>query len=141
MPEKIEWESLPARNKKRLVIAIIAVFFTTLFLYLFTGPYWAIFGFLLLLFVLFPFYTVTRYSLDNEKIVIKKPFYTVSKELRYFRRVEKDRNGVFLSPFKKPSRLDNFRGIYLIMQDDKLKNRVFEFLKKNIEENEHQRTS
>ena len=141
MPEKIEWESLPARNKKKLVIAIIAVFFTTLFLYLFTGPYWAIFGFLLLLFVLFPFYTVTRYSLDNEKIVIKKPFYTVSKELRYFRRVEKDRNGVFLSPFKKPSRLDNFRGIYLIMQDDKLKNRVFEFLKKNIEENEHQRTS
>jgi len=137
MPEKIEWESLPARNKKKLVIAIIAVFFTTLFLYLFTGPYWAIFGFLLLLFVLFPFYTVTRYSLDNEKIVIKKPFYTVSKELRYFRRVEKDRNGVFLSPFKKPSRLDNFRGIYLIMQDDKLKNRVFEFLKKNIEENEH----
>jgi len=141
MPEKIEWESLPARNKKKLVIAIIAVFFTTLFLYLFTGPYWAIFGFLLLLFVLFPFYTVTRYSLDNEKIVIKKPFYTVSKELRYFRRVEKDRNGVFLSPFKKPSRLDNFRGIYLIMQDDKLKTRVFEFLKKNIEENEHQRTS
>jgi len=141
MPEKIEWESLPARNKKRLVIAIIAVFFTTLFLYLFAGTYWAIFGFLLLLFVLFPFYTVTRYSLDKEKIVIKKPFYTVSKELRYFRRVEKDRNGVFLSPFKKPSRLDNFRGIYLIMQDDKLKNRVFEFLKKNIEENEHQRTS
>lgn len=80
-----------------------------------------------------PFYTKTFYKVSDGKIYIKKPLYSFSKELSYYKRVELDKFGIFLSPFKKRSGLDNFRGIFLQVEDEDLKKELYDFFKKEVE--------
>jgi hypothetical protein len=47
-----------------------------------------------------------------------------------YRRIESGRNGVFLSPFVKPDRLDNFRGLMLLPGQNR--EAVEAFARKNI---------
>jgi len=44
-----------------------------------------------------------------------------------------DKNGIFLSPFRKPRRLENFRGIYLMVGENR--DEVISFIKERINEN------
>ncbi len=59
------------------------------------------------------FFLPARYALRPHDITVKTPFRSLSRSWIEFQRCEVDRHGVFLSPFKHPSRLENFRGIYL----------------------------
>jgi hypothetical protein len=65
------------------------------------------------------FYLPTRYRLTDRSITIKSLTQTVNKPWSMYRSCYPDKNGILLSPFAEPSRLENFRGIYLLFGDNK----------------------
>jgi len=113
--EPIEWNSHPVREeRKKAVFSILFLLILWISVYISFGIFWFLLSILLIGGSLFPFFTVTRYRLDQEGVTVRKPFYTVKKGWRQFRSYYPERNGVLLSPFLKPSRLENFRGLFLL---------------------------
>jgi len=77
------------------------------------------------------FFLPTHYELDQEKIKVR--FFLTKREREWsaFRSFYVDKNGVLLSPFAKPSRLENFRGIYVRFNQNK--DQVVDFVKSRIQ--------
>ncbi len=71
------------------------------------------------------FYFPTRYRLDDHKITVKTTTQTLTKEWSLYRSCYPDKNGILLSPFAQPSRLENFRGLYLMFADNRESVTVF----------------
>ena len=89
-------------------------------LFLFSGIYWlfqSVFVTLLsAIFVicsLYRYFVPFRYELYQHELVVTAPFYRLTKSWDAFRSFYVDNNGVLLSPFAKPSALENFRGVYV----------------------------
>ncbi len=135
MPQgEISWNVLPIKKGgKRLVIFILTVFLTVLGIYLIAGLYWAIFALIVLLSSLSSYFTPTSYKLTKDEVIVKRPLYTIRKPWSNIKRFEVDKNGIFLSPFRKPRRLENFRGIYLMTEGDR--EAIIKFIEERI--NEH----
>lgn len=116
----VEWVSFPAsENPRKTIIATLFILSLSFLLYFLYEP---IYGFLSLLFLgfsLLPYYTPTRYRLEVDRIVVKKNFYTIEKKWSHYRSFYTDKNGVLLSPFPVPSRLENFRGLYIRFKDNR----------------------
>lgn len=72
----------------------------------------------------------TVFELTPEKVMVKYAATRKEKTWDFFRSFYADSNGVFLSPFTKPSRMENFRGLYLIYNDNK--EEVLNFVKSKI---------
>ncbi len=119
------------KNKKK-------TFFLILFLILVWGlVYWSTYslGYLLLaIFILMAslsaYFFPTTYEMTNEKITVKYIATKKEKTWETFRSFYADKNGVFLSPFPKPSRMENFRGLYVRYNDNK--EEVLNFVKEHI---------
>ncbi len=123
----MKWEVLPAKkNPKKFVFFLTFVVFVGLLFGLSFGP---IFGILALLVILGSnanFFTKTKYEITKDKIIVKRPFYEIKKDWEWVKRIEIDKNGIFLSPFESKTWLDPFRGVYLLCDNpeeiyDKLK--------------------
>ena len=89
-------------------------------LLLFLGIYWlfqsAAATLLSAIFVtssLYRYFVPFRYELYEHELVVSAPFYHLTKSWSDFRSFYVDNNGVLLSPFIEPSRLENFRGVYV----------------------------
>jgi len=117
----LRWSSHPIKTKRKGAIFLILVmilfwvlvwFSTESFLFL-------IISIIILSGALSPFFLPTKYELTPEKIRVK--FFLSNKEKTWedYKSFYIDRNGVLLSPFDKPSRLENFRGIYLRFAQNK----------------------
>ncbi len=65
------------------------------------------------------YYFPTSYRLTDRKITVKSTTQTLHKEWSLYRSCWPDKNGILLSPFAEQSRLENFRGIYLLFNDNK----------------------
>jgi len=79
---------------------------------------------------LIPFFLPTTYSLQDDCITVKSLFRRFSKDWVAFRSFYPDRNGVLLSPFSFPSRLENFRGLYVRFNENG--SEVLDFIGKKI---------
>lgn len=77
------------------------------------------------------FFLPTRYELNQEKVKIRFFLTMREREWSAFRSFYVDKNGVLLSPFAKPSRLENFRGIYV--RFNRNKDQVVEFVKSKMQ--------
>ncbi|MEO0198159.1 MAG: hypothetical protein ABIL91_01080 [candidate division WOR-3 bacterium] len=133
MSEVREWYSLPISDKKRRLKFFVLFPLSVIVFWLAGGVFWGIFAFVVLMLVLFPFYTKTKYRIEDGKVTVIKPFYTFTRELSYFKRVYRDNFGVFLSPFTKRSFLESFRGLYLMVDSPDLRDKIYDELKKEIE--------
>lgn len=60
-----------------------------------------------------PFLFPTRFRLDAHGIKVETPFRKRTYDWARMRSWESDRNGILVSPFRKPSSLDGLRGVYL----------------------------
>jgi len=129
--EKLQWRIWPMKDRKKLAIFVSVVFPFLLVVYLTSGIYWTVFSIIVFAFSLGQFLTPTTYILDHEGVTVKRPFYTLKKPWSAFKRYEVDKNGVFLSPFSKPRRIEAYRGIYLIAH--KNRDEVADFVKKIFE--------
>ena len=106
-------------------------------LLLFSGIYWlfqSVFVALLsAIFVtgsLYRYFVPFRYELYEHELVVSAPFYRLTKPWSDFRSFYVDNNGVLLSPFAKPSRLENFRGVYVRFGANR--SEVLDFMKNKI---------
>jgi len=114
--EVLSWTSHPLRkSKKKTVYLILALFLIWSLVFWATAYSW---GFLFLAVLILtaslsPFFFPTRFELTQDKV--KVHFLAVKKEKAWseFRSFYPDKNGVFISPFAKPNRLENYRGLYL----------------------------
>ncbi len=59
------------------------------------------------------FFLPTTYILRDDCITVKSRFRTFSRQWDSFKSYYPDKNGILLSPFSSPSRLENFRGVYI----------------------------
>ena len=62
------------------------------------------------------FYFPTHYKMDDRTVTVKTTTQTLVKEWKLYRSCYPDKKGILLSPFATPTRLENFRGLYVMFE-------------------------
>lgn len=138
----MKWIVHPA--KRDLTKTILSAAFIVAFLVfvgVFYGLFWGIFGLIVLLVSLHSYYFPTSYELTGDLVIIKNVFMTQKRKLVEFRKVYVGKNGVLLSPFSRKTLLNQFRGVFLLLPEER--NEILQLLtaqieKKDDETNEHE---
>lgn len=136
--ETLSWVSHPARIR-RTASLLVLVFMHAVFImvYLITSSILMItLAALIFTATLSTFFFPTKYEISKNRVRIKCLVNKVNKDMNSFRSYYPDKNGVLLSPFPKPSRLENFRGVYVRYHQNKAE--VDAFIKKIFEERENE---
>ncbi|MDH4158440.1 MAG: hypothetical protein OEW00_14315 [candidate division Zixibacteria bacterium] len=117
----LSWTTHPML-KRPLITVLVTIFILVISMLVYLAMESKAFSVLALV-VLFAslarFYLPTRYRLTDRSITIKSLTQTVNKPWSMYRSCYPDKNGILLSPFAEPSRLENFRGIYLLFGNNK----------------------
>ncbi len=119
---RISWEVFLAKEniKKTAFVTFFLTIVLIVVLFL-LGIYWMLFSFLIFFFTLNTYFLPIEYTIDKEKVYIKKWFLKASTDTKRFKRYILLKNGFLLTPFKKDTFLNNFRGIHLIVPQEKRK--------------------
>ena len=128
----LAWTTHPIK-KRPLAAVLVSLFILLIPFIVLSITSSKIFGFLSLV-VLFAsvakFYFPTYFTLTDSEAIIKSSTQTIRKKWSEFRSYYPDKNGVLLSPFIDKSRLEIFRGIYLIFDNNS--DEVMEIIKQKI---------
>ncbi len=112
----LQWTTLPFKLRP-VAATIVALLILAIGVFVFYETESRMFGGLAML-VLFlslsKFYLPTTFTLTDSSVSIKTTTQTIRKSWEQYRSYYPDKNGVLLSPFPEPSRLENFRGVYLM---------------------------
>ena len=129
----LRWSTHPIKRSAKIsVLVVLLLFVIWLLVYLTTfSPLLTVLSVVIMLGSLSPFFLPTYYELDEKKVRVKFFFNTKEKEWSTFRSFYVDKNGVLLSPFEKPSRLENFRGLYVRFNQNR--EEVVDFVKSKIQ--------
>ena len=111
------------------LLAIVIIFLLTSLIF---SPFYGLIAALLVILSITEIFFPFKYYFYEDKIIIDRFFYKVSKEYIYYKKIVNDKNGIFLSPYRFNTRMESFRGILLRIPSDKKKN-ILEFLKNKIE--------
>ncbi|MBM3238502.1 hypothetical protein FJZ31_19585 [Candidatus Poribacteria bacterium] len=114
IPEK-EWvvHSLTENWKKSACLILFLLFIWCSIYWMFQSFFYVILSVVVLLGSLSSFFLPVRYTFYSDKVTIHFFLGKRSKPWSVFNNYYVDKNGVLLSPFPKPSRLDAFRGTYI----------------------------
>ena len=128
----LEWSTHPVKRNILVSILVVMFLFVIWFVVYLTTSSLFLTGLsvVIMLGSLSSFFLPTHYELDQEKIKVKFFLTTREREWGAFRSFYVDKNGILLSPFAKPSRLENFRGIYIRFNQNK--DQVVDFVKSKI---------
>ncbi len=127
----ITWTSLPFRiGGKKNIIAIAVPVAVWVIVLVFWGLWWFVISLILVGGSILPYFLPTKYMLSEKGISVRSFFTRQNKKWGDYKSFSIDTHGVFLSPFNKPSRLENFRGIYLRFH--KNRDEVVAFVKRMI---------
>jgi len=117
-PPELAWTVHPFRRRPAVSIAV-TLFITLIAVVVYYSTDSTGFA-LLALVVLFAsvarFYFPTSYCFTADQVMVKTVMQTIRKDWSLYRSYYPDKNGVLLSPFVEPSRLENFRGLYLMFE-------------------------
>ncbi len=134
MEKEIIWSVHPARkDRRKFALFVVSFVLSLILLYFAGGVFWMLFGALVLLIALYPFYVRTEYRASREGIFIKRPLFKKKRKWNEFRRLREYENGVLLSPYKKDTFLENFRGEFLLIEPED-KKEVMNVLKELLDE-------
>jgi len=117
----LEWKCHPATRKPWVTIGV-SIFILVISMLVFASTDSKGFSFIALLIMfasLAKFYFPTKYRLTDEKVSIKTTTQTLHKEWSIYRSFYPDKNGVLLSPFVRPTRMENFRGVYIMFSNNR----------------------
>jgi hypothetical protein len=137
MTDSLMWVSHPAKARKA-VTTVVIIFLLAVYILVFEMTHsmlMVVLAILLFTMSLSTYFFPTRYEITAEKVTIRYLFTNVQKDLSSFRTYFADKNGVLLSPFMGPSRLENFRGLYLRYHQNK--DEVDAFIKQLFEAREN----
>ena len=112
--ELLRWRSIPAKRAIRTTVLVtIVVVGVPVLLAVWYGPFFGLLGILILGGSLLSFFLPTDYVLTD--LAVARRYLGIDQKRKWseFRSYYPDKNGVLLSPFPGPSRLENFRGMYL----------------------------
>jgi hypothetical protein len=132
----LKWRSHPFKRKivtSFLVILCLLAVWISVYLTTFS-VLMTVVSVVILLGALSPFFLPTYYELTSDKIKVRFFLNQREKEWSFYRSFYVDKNGVLLSPFAKPSRLENFRGMYI--RFDQNKDQVVKFVSSKIKKEE-----
>lgn len=118
---ELRWQCHPVRRKP-VVSALVSVFVVVicmLVLYSTESQMLTLLGMVVLFASLAKFYFPTSYELSDQGITVKTTTQTLKKRWSQYRSCWPDKNGVLLSPFVERSRLENFRGQYLMFEGNR----------------------
>jgi len=133
----ILWRVHPLTENAWRSIALISVLLIVLagvFLVL-KHPFWVFLSAVLLGIHLRSFFLPTTYLLTNEGLEVIRLVGSYCASWSHYRSFCVDKNGVLLSPFAKPNRLENFRGNFILVPKD-WREDVIAFLRKHLDEME-----
>lgn len=115
LPDEISWRVHPfVENWKRS--GILLVFLSVILAILYFGFQSIIivfFSALLLIGPLYKYFLPFHYHCTHVSLVVNACCYNLERPWTSFRSNYIDKNGILLSPFSRPTRLENFRGIYI----------------------------
>ena len=130
--EVVEWTCHPMRRRPWVTIAV-TLFIIVMGLVVYFATFSNAFTVLTLVILyasLAKFYFPTRYRMSERGIQVKTMTQTLVKNWSMYRSFYPDKNGVLLSPFTRPTRLENFRGLYVMY--DKNRDEVVEFVRRYV---------
>ncbi|MEO0129253.1 MAG: hypothetical protein ABIL02_03355 [candidate division WOR-3 bacterium] len=129
----MKWQVHPA--KKNITKTILSTAFIIIFLSLiaiFYNLYWALLGLIFLIASLNSYYFPTNYEITDEEVIVKTIFSTNKRKLKEFKKYYIGKNGILLSPFTHKTFLNNFRGIFLLLPEER--NEIINFIKGKFNE-------
>lgn len=110
----MEWTVHLARRQPLKAVAVIFIIaFVVAFGWLFVHPFVAFLMGLFLLNAVSEFLFPVRYKLTNDGVQVSSFLHDRSMGWEQVRRLDVFPNGVFLSPYLKPNKLDSLRGVWL----------------------------
>jgi hypothetical protein len=128
----MNWTIHPAkRNLSKTVLSAAFIVAFVVIVAVFYGLFWGLFGLIILFVSVHSYFFPTAYDVNDEEIKIKNIFMTQKRKLSEFRRVYEGKNGVLLSPFRRKTFLNQFRGVFVLLPEEK--ERVLNFLRARIE--------
>jgi hypothetical protein len=129
---KLEWTVHPLIANWKISAGLIAflIALCTAIYFSFNSLTFLFLSIIFLVGSLSPFFFPTTYTLNDDGINIKSVFRKSSKNWGYYKSYYPDRNGILLSPFPHPSRLENFRGLYVRFNNNKAD--VVNFVKQKL---------
>ena len=128
----MKWIVHPAkRNSNKTVLSAVFITAFIVIVGVFYGIFWSIFGFIVLFVSVQSYFFPTAYDVNEKEVVIKNIFMTQRRKLSEFRRVYVGRNGVLLSPFRRKTFLNQFRGVFLLLPEQR--EEIVGFLRERIE--------
>ena len=116
--EVLEWTCHPFKRKPLVSVAVI-LFIVAISVTIYLTTYsrlFTILGLVILLMSLAKFFFPTRFKLSDRGITIKTTTQSLFKDWKIYRSCYPDKKGILLSPFVEPSRLENFRGLYVMFE-------------------------
>ncbi len=118
--ELLRWRSVPARRSARTTaLVVLAIIGVPAVLFIWYGPFFGLLGIVILGGSLLSFFLPTDYILTDSSVLRHYLGITQKRKWSEFRSFYPDKNGVLLSPFVRPSRLENFRGLYLRFESNR----------------------
>ena len=111
----IEWTIHPIKRNWKVSIGVVSflVALCAAIYFSFNSVAFLLLSVAILVSSLSSFFFPTTYALRDDCITIKSFLRRFSKQWSFFKSYYPDKNGVLLSPFLFPSRLENFRGVYI----------------------------
>ncbi|MFO8061737.1 MAG: hypothetical protein R6U31_02295 [bacterium] len=115
MNREFEWVSHPVQDNdsKMNILAYAGVLIIIFGGFMWLGFSGILLALVIILLTLTPYFVPTKYSIDSEGVTVKYLFQKKKYPWERFRNYYADSKGILLSPFERPSRLENFRGIYV----------------------------
>lgn len=116
--EVMQWVCHPLKRKPMVSIAVtlFVVVIVGLVYLLTVSPMFSLLALIIMMGSLAKFYFPTRFKMSDRGVTIKTTTQTLFKEWKIYRSCYPDKKGVLLSPFLGPSRLENFRGLYVMFE-------------------------
>ncbi|UCD06217.1 MAG: hypothetical protein JSV98_03035 [candidate division WOR-3 bacterium] len=128
----MNWTVHPAkRNLNKTVLSASFIIAFVVIVGVFYGLFWSLFGFIILFVSVHSYFFPTSYDVNDEEIKIKNIFMTQKRKLSEFRRVYVGKNGALLSPFRRKTFLNQFRGVFVLMPEKHTE--ILQFLRARIE--------
>ena len=90
-----------------LILLLIAIY------WVFQSVYIALLSATFLFGSLYKYFLPFHHQFEADKLIITSCCYKLERPWETFRSFYTDANGVLLSPFARPTRLENFRGVYV----------------------------
>lgn len=118
--DQLSWKIHKAKEyPTKTVIVSFFLLGVILFFLIFYGLLWAMIAILVFFVSLNSYYLPITYILTKQGVIIDKKIYKYQRDWQIFRRYYLTNNGLVLSPFSRKNFLDNFRGLHLLLPDNK----------------------